>query len=129
MRITIVGTGYVGLVTGAGFAEFGHHVTCVDVDAKRIEMLKRNEMPFHEPGLPELVRRNAMHGRLTFVTNLREAVTGSLAVHLPANREHSFSSPALRGPASGRVRFFRKDEDDAVDRDRVSARQGGGVSP
>jgi UDPglucose 6-dehydrogenase len=82
MRITIVGTGYVGLVTGAGFAEFGHHVTCVDVDAKRIEMLKRNEMPFHEPGLPELVRRNTMHGRLTFATSLRESVPGSLAVFI-----------------------------------------------
>ena len=82
MRITIVGTGYVGLVTGAGFAEFGHHVTCVDVDAKRIEMLKRTEMPFHEPGLAELVRRNAMHGRLAFTTNLAEAITGSLAVFI-----------------------------------------------
>jgi len=82
MRITIVGTGYVGLVTGAGFAEFGHHVTCVDVDAKRIEMLRQNEMPFHEPGLPELVRRNTMHGRLDFTTSLREAVPGSAAVFI-----------------------------------------------
>jgi UDPglucose 6-dehydrogenase len=82
MRITIVGTGYVGLVTGAGFAEFGHHVTCVDVDAKRIEMLRRGEMPFHEPGLPELVRRNAMHGRLVFSTNLADAVPGSAAVFI-----------------------------------------------
>jgi UDPglucose 6-dehydrogenase len=82
MRITIVGTGYVGLVTGAGFAEFGHHVTCVDVDAKRIEMLRKGEMPFHEPGLPELVRRNAMHGRLVFSTNLADAVPGSAAVFI-----------------------------------------------
>ncbi len=82
MRIAIVGTGYVGLVTGAGFAEFGHHVTCVDVDAKRVDMLRRSEMPFHEPGLAELVRRNAAHGRLQFTTQLREAVTGSLAVFI-----------------------------------------------
>src|SRR5512139_118048 len=82
MRITIVGTGYVGLVTGAGFAEFGHDVTCVDVDARRVEMLRQNEMPFHEPGLPELVRRNTMHGRLAFTTNLAEAITGSLAVFI-----------------------------------------------
>ncbi|HLL25929.1 MAG TPA: UDP-glucose/GDP-mannose dehydrogenase family protein [Kofleriaceae bacterium] len=82
MRITIVGTGYVGLVTGAGFAEFGHHVTCVDVDAKRIEMLRANEMPFHEPGLPELVRRNANHGRLTFTTSLADAVPGAQAVFI-----------------------------------------------
>jgi UDPglucose 6-dehydrogenase len=82
MQITIVGTGYVGLVTGAGFAEFGNHVRCVDVDADRIAMLKRNEMPFHEPGLAELVRRNAMHGRLTFTTDLKEAVPGSLAVFI-----------------------------------------------
>ena len=82
MRITIVGTGYVGLVTGAGFAEFGNQVTCVDVDANRVAMLQRNEMPFHEPGLHELVRRNAMHGRLTFTTDLAEAVPGSLAVFI-----------------------------------------------
>src|SRR5689334_2353544 len=82
MRITIVGTGYVGLVTGAGFAEFGHNVTCVDVDANRIDMLRRGEMPFHEPGLPDLVRRNATHGRLTFSTNLAEAVPGSAAVFI-----------------------------------------------
>jgi UDPglucose 6-dehydrogenase len=82
MRITIVGTGYVGLVTGAGFAEFGHHVTCVDVDARRIDMLRRNEMPFHEPGLLDLVKRNATQGRLVYTTNLAEAVPGSAAVFI-----------------------------------------------
>ncbi len=82
MRITIVGTGYVGLVSGAGFAEFGHHATCVDVDASRVAMLQRHEMPFHEPGLAELVRRNIARGRLSFTTNLREAVAGSLAVFI-----------------------------------------------
>jgi len=82
MRITIVGTGYVGLVSGAGFAEFGNHVTCVDVDAGRVAMLQRGEMPFHEPGLAELVRRNAAHGRLAFTTSMKDAVPGSQAVFI-----------------------------------------------
>src|SRR5687768_18609311 len=94
MRIAIVGTGYVGLVTGAGFAEFGRHVTCIDVDASRIEMLRRSEMPFHEPGLAELVRRNAVHGRLTFSTNLQEAVTGSLAVFIAVGTPSSADGSA-----------------------------------
>jgi UDPglucose 6-dehydrogenase len=77
MKIAVIGTGYVGLVSGAGFSDFGHDVTCVDIDAKRIEALLRGEMPIHEPGLPELVRRNASVGRLHFTTNTAEAGGGA----------------------------------------------------
>jgi hypothetical protein len=70
MNITVVGSGYVGLVTGACFSEFGNHVTCVDNDAAKTERLKRGEMPIYEPGLPELVERNVKAGRLAFTTDL-----------------------------------------------------------
>jgi len=74
MKLAVIGSGYVGLVTGAGFSDFGNHVTCVDIDPRRIELLRRGEIPFHEPGLPELVQRNAKQGRLVFTTDTVEAV-------------------------------------------------------
>src|SRR5262245_38258541 len=77
MKIAVVGTGYVGLVTGAGFSDFGHDVTCVDIDPARVETLKRGEVPFYEPGLPDLIERNARLGRLHFTTNTAEAVAGA----------------------------------------------------
>ena len=64
MRVTIFGSGYVGLVTGACLADAGNHVVCVDVDAAKIERLKRGEVPIHEPGLDALIKRNADAGRL-----------------------------------------------------------------
>src|SRR5437867_3668302 len=66
MRVTIFGSGYVGLVTGACLADAGNHVMCVDVDAARIERLKRGEVPIHEPGLEALIKRNAEAGRIEF---------------------------------------------------------------
>jgi UDPglucose 6-dehydrogenase len=82
MKIAVIGTGYVGLVTGAGFAQFGHDVTCVDIDPARIACLERGELPFHEPGLDDLVRRNRALGRLGFTTRTALAVPGAHAVFI-----------------------------------------------
>ncbi|HEY0482120.1 MAG TPA: UDP-glucose/GDP-mannose dehydrogenase family protein [Kofleriaceae bacterium] len=82
MKIAVIGSGYVGLVAGAGFSDFGNHVICVDIDPARIERLRRGEIPFHEPGLAELVQRNARQGRLSFTTDTAEAVRDTEVVFL-----------------------------------------------
>ncbi|MGA1224129.1 MAG: hypothetical protein ACO31E_06145 [Phycisphaerales bacterium] len=73
MKLTMVGTGYVGLVTGACFAETGNDVTCLDVDEAKIACLRRGESPIYEPGLSEMIVRNASAGRLAFTTDKLEA--------------------------------------------------------
>ncbi len=93
MKITVVGTGYVGLVTGTCFAEVGIDVTCVDIDQKKIDNLKDGIMPIYEPGLEEMVIKNYETGRLHFSTNLGEAIKGSdvafIAVGTPPGEDGS----------------------------------------
>lgn len=82
MNITVVGAGYVGLVTGTCFAEMGNDVVCVDVDEKKLEQLKRGKSPIYEPGLQELLRRNIREERLKFTTDTREAVGDSMIIFI-----------------------------------------------
>ena len=91
MRIAMIGTGYVGLVSGACFADFGHRVTCVDKDASKIDGLNAGVMPIWEPGLEALVKANAEHGRLTFTTDVASAVKDAEAVFI------AVGTPARRG--------------------------------
>jgi UDPglucose 6-dehydrogenase len=82
MNIAVIGTGYVGLVTGTCFAEFGVNVTCVDVDSEKIARLERGEIPIYEPGLDQLVSKNTQAGRLRFTTDVKSAVEQSLVIFL-----------------------------------------------
>ncbi|WP_454630186.1 UDP-glucose dehydrogenase family protein [Bradyrhizobium cenepequi] len=91
MRITMVGTGYVGLVSGACFADFGHQVVCVDKNAEKIAALKRGEIPIFEPDLDRLVEANARAGRLSFTTDLADPVSHSDAVFI------AVGTPSRRG--------------------------------
>lgn len=91
MKIAMIGSGYVGLVSGACFADFGHDVVCVDKDASKIDRLNANVMPIYEPGLDALVKSNADAGRLTFSINLGESVKGCDAVFI------AVGTPSRRG--------------------------------
>jgi UDPglucose 6-dehydrogenase len=93
VHITVIGTGYVGLVAGACFAETGSEVTCADVDAKKVEGLKKNVLPIYEPGLDSLVERNQAQGRLTFTTDVAASVKAAdvifIAVGTPPDEDGS----------------------------------------
>ena len=91
MRIAMIGTGYVGLVSGACFADFGHQVTCVDKDAKKIAALERGEIPIFEPGLDMLVANNIKATRLDFATDLSVPVAEADAVFI------AVGTPSRRG--------------------------------
>src|SRR5690242_13374252 len=91
MRIAVVGTGYVGLVSGACFSEFGVSVTCVDMDSAKIAQLRRGEMPIYEPGLDALVAANMAAGRLSFTNELAPAVEDADAVFI------AVGTPSRRG--------------------------------
>jgi UDPglucose 6-dehydrogenase len=93
MKLCIIGTGYVGLVTGTCFAEMGNNVICVDIDEAKIAMLNRGEVPIYEPGLKEMIDTNSAAGRITFTTGLKDAVQRSeiifIAVGTPADEDGS----------------------------------------
>src|SRR4051794_22355575 len=91
MRVAMIGTGYVGLVSGACFADFGHIVTCVDSDPGKVAALERGEMPIFEPGLEAIVAANVRHGRLSFSGDVRAAVSRAEAVFI------AVGTPSRRG--------------------------------
>src|SRR3546814_6734595 len=92
MRVAMIGTGYVGLVSGTCFSEFGHTVICVDKNPDRIEALQRGEIPIFEPGLDDLVARNVKAGRLSFTQDTRAAVESADAVR---SEEHTSELQSL----------------------------------
>ena len=99
MNITMIGSGYVGLVSGACFADFGHNVICVDADANKIERLKGGEIPIFEPGLDELVANNVEQNRLSFTTELESSVSGADAVFI------AVGTPSRRGDGHADLSF------------------------
>jgi UDPglucose 6-dehydrogenase len=102
MKIAMIGAGYVGLVSGACFSEFGHHVTCIDQDELKIGRLRRNEIPIYEPGLDALVTRNAAAGRLKFETDLATTVGDSDLVFI------AVGTPSRRGDGHADLSFVRE---------------------
>src|SRR5688500_7850383 len=99
MRVAMIGTGYVGLVSGACFSEFGHHVVCVDKDAGKIDSLNTGRMPIYEPGLDEVVATNVRAGRLSFTTDLAHAVPEADAVFI------AVGTPSRRGDGHADLKY------------------------
>ena len=91
MHIAMIGAGYVGLVSGACFSDFGHQVVCIDSNAEKVASLNNGDMPIHEPGLAELVERNVAQGRLAFASDLKSAVSTAEAVFI------AVGTPSRRG--------------------------------
>ncbi len=104
MRIAMIGTGYVGLVSGTCFADFGHHVTCVDKDQAKIDALLAGKMPIWEPGLEPLVAANVKRGKLAFTTELSEALQDAEAVFI------AVGTPSRRGFGDGRACTQSRDQ-------------------
>ena len=82
MKISVVGTGYVGLVSGTCFAETGNNVVCIDIDESKVDMMKAGKVPIYEPGLNVLFERNTRQGRLSFTTDLKEGIEGAEIIFL-----------------------------------------------
>lgn len=108
MHIGIIGTGYVGLVTGACFAEFGVYATCIDKDEKKIRALKKGEVPFYEPGLETLVKKNIKNGRLRFSTKIQDAIDTSLIIFI------AVGTPP-RGDGSADMRYVESVAEDIAE--------------
>ena len=110
MHIAVIGTGYVGLVTGACFAEFGVDVTCVDIDENKIARLQDGIIPIYEPGLDQLVARNAQAGRLHFTTSLKDAVERSLVIFIgvgtPPNEDGTPNMSYVEAAATSIAEFM-----------------------
>ena len=110
MKISVIGTGYVGLVTGTCLAESGNDVICMDIDKKKIELLNNGNVPIYEPGLEELVKRNVAHGRLSFTTNMSRAVRESsvifIAVGTPPGEDGSADLKYVLGAAEDIARHL-----------------------
>jgi UDPglucose 6-dehydrogenase len=113
MRVAMIGVGYVGLVSGACFSEFGHDVVCIDADAGRIAALERGEIPIYEPGLDEVVARNRAAGRLRFTTDLKVAMEGAeaifIAVGTPSRRGDGHADLSYVYQAAGEIAAGLKD--------------------
>ncbi|MAB04943.1 MAG: UDP-glucose 6-dehydrogenase [Rhodobacteraceae bacterium] len=99
MRIAVIGTGYVGLVSGVCFSDFGHEVVCIDKDPRKIEMLERGEVPIYEPGLDVLMHKNVEAGRLSFTLDLESAIDGAQAVFI------AVGTPTRRGDGHADLRY------------------------
>src|SRR5438046_10446159 len=100
MNIAVIGSGYVGLVTGACFAEFGVDVICVDVAVDKIERLTRGDSPIYEPGLEQLIKKNLQAGRLSFTTDIASAIKQSLVVFI------AVGTPALPDGSADRRKIL-----------------------
>jgi UDPglucose 6-dehydrogenase len=123
MNVVMVGTGYVGLVSGTCFAEFGANVACIDVDDDKIRRLNRGEIPIYEPGLKELVRSNVADGRLRFLNELESAIAQAdlvfIAVGTPSRRGDGFADLSYVYDASRQIAKYLKDYTVVVDKSTV----------
>ena len=115
MRVTMIGTGYVGLVSGACFADFGHTVTCVDKDAGKIARLQKGEIPIFEPGLDELVNDNVEQGRLFFTTDPTDAIRDADAVFI------AVGTPSRRGDGHADLSYVYAAAEEIAGADRTAS--------
>ena len=132
MRIVMMGTGYVGLVSGACFSEFGWDVVCVDKDADKIAMLMRDEMPIYEPGLEDLVKRNVAASRLEFKTDLAAAIAGAeavfIAVGTPSRRGDGYADLSYVFAAAEEIARYAEPETVVVTKSTVPVGTGREIS-
>src|ERR1700730_12229896 len=109
MRIVMVGAGYVGLVSGACLADFGHEVVCVEVDERKVLGLREGRVPIYEPGLSELALANQAAGRLSFTSSLKEAGRGAQAIFI------AVGTPSLAEVGSAAMRFVHQEAREIAD--------------